>query len=41
MGRTGPGLGRAVEERFGVSVQPHSVERALARREVARSPKGR
>lgn len=32
-------LARAVEERFGVSVHPRSVERALARREVARKPK--
>lgn len=32
-------LACAVEERFGVSVHPRSVERALARREVARSPK--
>lgn len=39
-----PGLGSAalaaaVEERFGVSVHPRSVERALARREAAREPK--
>ncbi len=39
-----PGLGaaelaNAVEARFGVSVHPRSVERALARREAARSPK--
>ena len=32
-------LARAVEERFGVSVHPRSVERALARREAARNPK--
>ncbi|MDQ6797276.1 MAG: helix-turn-helix domain-containing protein [Actinomycetota bacterium] len=32
-------LARAVEERFGVSVHPRSVERALARREVTRNPK--
>lgn len=32
-------LARAVEERFGVSVHRRSVERALARREVARKPK--
>jgi transposase len=32
-------LARAVEERFGVSVHPRSVERALARREAARRPK--
>lgn len=32
-------LARAVEERFGVSVHPRSVERALARREAARTPK--
>ena len=32
-------LARAVEERFGVSVHPRSVERALARREAARKPK--
>ena len=39
-----PGLGStelasAVEERFGISVHPRSVERAFARREVARNPK--
>jgi transposase len=33
------GLAAAVAERFGVSVHPRSVERALARREAARSPK--
>lgn len=32
-------LASAVEERFGVSVHPRSVERALARREAARIPK--
>jgi transposase len=32
-------LAAAVEERFGTSVHPRSVERALARREVARRPK--
>jgi len=32
-------LAHAVEEHFGVSVHPRSVERALARREVARRPK--
>jgi transposase len=32
-------LAAAVEERFGVSVHPRSVERALARREAARKPK--
>ncbi|MGH9187332.1 MAG: helix-turn-helix domain-containing protein [Acidimicrobiales bacterium] len=32
-------LADAVEERFGVSVHPRSVERALARRETARKPK--
>lgn len=41
---TDPGLGpaelsSAVEERFGISVHPRSVERALARREAARHPK--
>ena len=33
------GLAAAVEARFGVSVHPRSVERAFARREVARNPK--
>jgi len=33
------GLAAAVRERFGLSVHPRSVERALARREVARHPK--
>ncbi len=33
------GLAAAVTERFGFSVHPRSVERALARREVARRPK--
>ena len=32
-------LAGAVAARFGVSVHPRSVERALARREAARSPK--
>lgn len=32
-------LAAAVEARFGFSVHPRSVERALARREVARRPK--
>lgn len=32
-------LAAAVAERFGISVHPRSVERALARREVARRPK--
>ncbi|MDQ6726248.1 MAG: helix-turn-helix domain-containing protein [Actinomycetota bacterium] len=32
-------LARAVDERFGVSVHPRSVERALARREAARQSK--
>ncbi len=32
-------LADAVQERFGVRVHPRSVERALARREVARRPK--
>ncbi|MGH8993232.1 MAG: helix-turn-helix domain-containing protein [Acidimicrobiia bacterium] len=32
-------LAAAVTERFGVSVHPRSIERALARREAARSPK--
>ena len=32
-------LAQAVAERFGVRVHPRSVERALARREAARSPK--
>ncbi len=32
-------LARAIKERFGVSVHPRSVERALARREAARHPK--
>lgn len=32
-------LAGALRERFGVSVHPRSVERALARREAARSPK--
>jgi transposase len=32
-------LADAVAERFGISVHPRSVERALARREVARRPK--
>ena len=32
-------LARAVAERFGISVHPRSVERALARRETARRPK--
>lgn len=32
-------LASAVRERFGVSVHPRSVERALARREAARQPK--
>ena len=32
-------LAAAVTERFGLSVHPRSVERALARREVARRPK--
>lgn len=39
-----PGLGSsalaaAIEERFGVSVHPRSVERALARRQAVREPK--
>lgn len=32
-------LAAAVAERFGISVHPRSVERALARREAARRPK--
>ncbi len=32
-------LAREVADRFGISVHPRSVERALARRESARSPK--
>jgi transposase len=32
-------LAQAVADRFGVSVHPRSVERALARRESTRSPK--
>lgn len=32
-------LAAAVEERFGVTVHPRSVERALARREAVRDPK--
>lgn len=36
---TSAALARAVEEHFGVSVHPRSVERALARREVARQSK--
>jgi transposase len=32
-------LAQAVVERFGISVHPRSVERALARRESSRSPK--
>ena len=32
-------LASVVEERFGVSVHPRSVERSFARRETARSPK--
>lgn len=32
-------LARAVEERFGTSVHPRSVERAFARRKAARTPK--
>jgi transposase len=32
-------LAAAVEERFGYSVHPRSVERALARREAVREPK--
>jgi transposase len=34
-------LARAVADRFGVSVHPRSVERALARREAARGSKSR
>jgi transposase len=42
--RAGPGLGSAdlaaaAAERFGISVHPRSVERAMARREAAGSPK--
>jgi transposase len=36
--RTGQ-LAQAVADRFGITVHPRSVERALARRESARSPK--
>jgi transposase len=36
--RTGQ-LTQAVADRFGITVHPRSVERALARRESARSPK--
>jgi transposase len=32
-------LAQAVADRFGITVHPRSVERALARRESARSPK--
>jgi transposase len=32
-------LAQAVADRFGISVHPRSVERALARRESPRSPK--
>jgi transposase len=32
-------LAQAVADRFGISVHPRSVERALARRESSRSPK--
>jgi transposase len=34
-------LADAVGQRFGIEVHPRSVERALARREAARSPKSR
>ncbi len=38
-GLSSAALADAVEARFGVSVHPRSVERALARREAARNPK--
>lgn len=39
-GKTSAGLSRLIQERFGVSVHPRSVERALARRKKKRRNTG-